>query len=88
MKLRANPLCEECKILGRIVEASMVHHIISIKGKDDPCRLEWDNLQSLCEACHDAKHSSAPEARRVQGCDVNGMPIHPDHPWVKGRKPA
>ena len=32
-----------------------VHHIIPFKGKHDPLRLAWHNLESLCRACHGMK---------------------------------
>ena len=86
IKLSVNPLCEECNHAGMTTPALMVHHIKPIYGKDDPGRLALDNLMSLCESCHDAKHSGAPESKRVQGCDVRGLPTHPDHPWAKAHE--
>jgi len=81
MKLAANPLCEECERRRLVVRATMVHHIMPIKGPDDPGRLDWDNLMSLCEPCHDAKHSSSGE--NVGGCGMDGWPVHGGHPWNK-----
>lgn len=54
-KLNINPFCERCESLKVITLATMVHHIKAINegGKV----LEWDNLQSLCEKCHDKIHS-------------------------------
>lgn len=54
-KLRINPFCESCERIGLVEVATMVHHIkpISQGGK----ALEYSNLMSLCEACHDKKHS-------------------------------
>lgn len=47
-----HPNCERCEENGRIVPTDEVHHKVAFKGKDDPLRLEWDNLQALCGDCH------------------------------------
>ena len=58
LKLRTNPLCEECEKRGRVVPAKEVHHIQPIKERPD-LRLSVENLQSLCVPCHDkTKHGS------------------------------
>jgi len=45
-KIKINPLCERCQAAGN-------HH------KDhNPKNNEWDNLESLCQACHDAEHKA------------------------------
>lgn len=83
IKLSTNPLCEECTIAGRVTPAEMVHHIKPVDEYPD-LRLYMDNLMSLCNDCHAAKHSQVPEYKRLKGCDSNGFPTHPDHPWVRG----
>ena len=45
-KLRANPFCEMC---GRV--ARLVHHIDEI-----PKNNEWSNLMSVCKLCHEKLH--------------------------------
>jgi len=45
--------CVSCKRKGIIKQAEMVHHKIPVK-KDWTKRLELTNLESLCEACHNA----------------------------------
>ena len=65
MKLRDNPLCEQCIKDGEAVgipggyvrSATCVHHIVPIetaKTKDEMKRLAFDinNLRALCFACH------------------------------------
>ena len=48
-KLRADPICAECLKDGdRVTEATHVDHIVPFKGKNDPLRLDYSNLQSLC----------------------------------------
>ena len=51
-KLRDKPLCEPCEAKGLVVVATQVHHLKPFKGLHDPLRLDWDNLQSVCDACH------------------------------------
>ena len=52
-KLLADPLCELCYKAGRVVVATVAHHVMPRKegGADT-----MDNLQSLCNACHEREH--------------------------------
>lgn len=52
--LREHPYCVCCYGQGKMVEATVVDHIIPHRG--DPA-LFWDksNWQSLCKPCHDKK---------------------------------
>jgi len=52
--LRKHPLCAECWLQGRVVEATVVDHKQPHRGDK---RLFWlsSNWQSLCKKCHDAK---------------------------------
>ena len=69
MKLKANPLCEQCIKDGDAVgipggyirSATCVHHIVPIetaKTKDEMKRLAFDahNLMALCQPCHARIH--------------------------------
>ena len=47
-----NPLCKHCEEQGRTTPATEVDHIKAFCGKNDPLRLDWQNLQSLCHSCH------------------------------------
>ena len=51
MYMRANPLCFDC---GKA--AQMVHHIKALCDGGE--RLMADNLMSLCNECHGARHGS------------------------------
>jgi len=66
---RDSYLCRECRKYGRTAEAKAVHHITPIeefalkliKGIIDIAEffrlaLEDDNLESLCNPCHNKKH--------------------------------
>ena len=81
-QLRHFPLCAECRRLGRVTAATEVDHIVRLQdgGTDHP-----SNLQSLCHDCHalkTANENGATNVPRPRGCDVNGMPTDPGHPWA------
>ena len=52
---QSHPLCEECERNGRITPADLVDHIQAVS--DGGSMWDWDDLQSLCMACHNRKHS-------------------------------
>lgn len=54
VKVRDNGLCVECMNDKRITIGVLVDHIIPIKEVWDK-RLELDNLQLLCQSCHNKK---------------------------------
>ena len=55
--LNRDPLCVECRKIGRVTEAEHIDHVIPHEG--DPV-LFWDpeNLQGLCASCHSQKTQS------------------------------
>lgn len=71
-KLFDSPLCEECLRKGLTVSGSVVDHIKPRRERPD-LELEWSNLQTLCETCHNSK--SGREGRGGQnpqkGCSTN-----------------
>ena len=44
-----------CARDGVIRMATVVDHIVPVRGRDDPDLYRVDNLQALCGHCHDAK---------------------------------
>ena len=62
-KKKRNPLCEECLRQGRLTPATLVDHIIPIEEGGPAFDLE--NLQSLCSACHNKKHSEGRGVSKV-----------------------
>lgn len=46
-----HPLCEVCEMEGRTAAAVDVHHKIKVSVRPD-LKLVWDNLMSVCRACH------------------------------------
>lgn len=61
--LESNPLCVHCEAADVITKAKVVDHIVRINAGGEP--LNEDNLQSLCESCHNKK--SATESRESRG---------------------
>lgn len=80
-KLSANPMCELCRRLGRLTPACEVDHILPINSGGAP--LDQDNLQSLCKTCHSRKTMAERHSTTMKGCDANGRPVDPNHPWSK-----
>jgi len=51
LKLKRDPLCEDCLENEFVEPAVEVHHVIKIAERPD-LRLDIDNLRSLCKTCH------------------------------------
>ena len=52
IKLSRDPLCERCLKKGLTVAATMTHHKKSVK-EYPKLRLDINNLESLCNPCHE-----------------------------------
>ena len=88
LKLEENTLCEECLKLGRLEPAVAVDHIVAVKAGGDPFPT-LDGLRSLCVSCHNRKTRIVEQQGKeltVKGCDANGMPLDPVHPWCRGAR--
>ena len=53
LQLSIEPLCRECRKRGRLVQATVVDHILA--RNHGGSEYELDNLQSMCKSCHDSK---------------------------------
>lgn len=85
-QLHAHPLCEGCKP-HRIKAASHVDHRLAISEGGEAFPSIGTGLASYCVGCHSAKTARGAEAGAVKsdrprkGCDANGLPLDPSHPW-------
>lgn len=80
-KLRARvlvdePLCRHCKRCGRVTAANVVDHI-----SGDPSDNSSENLQALCEPCHNLKTARGNDVP-LPGCDARGSPADPARGWI------
>jgi 5-methylcytosine-specific restriction endonuclease McrA len=80
VQLQKEPLCRRCSSQGRTVAAGVVDHIKAHRG-DVTLFFDAANLQSLCKRCHDSAKQREEKSGVVVGCDVNGLPIDPNHHW-------
>jgi 5-methylcytosine-specific restriction enzyme A len=85
--LAIEPMCRWCwSIEHKIVTATTVDHILPISHGGEPFP-DHDGLASYCAACHSAKTARGSEAGAIKsakprrGCDANGAPFDPAHPW-------
>jgi len=71
------PLCGWCG-----APATVADHIKPIE--QGGAVFDCDNLQSLCERCHNRKratHDKGKQAPKLKGCDKNGLPLDAAHWW-------
>jgi 5-methylcytosine-specific restriction enzyme A len=77
--LNAGHRCAHCDVDLRDLPACdvHVHHVIPLEHAPE---LAFDifNLEAVCTHCHNKAHG-----RGVWGCDVNGNPLDPSHPWFE-----
>lgn len=85
VKLRAahlaeHPLCAWCQEQGVVRAAEVVDHSIAHKGNES-IFFDPTVLLALCKPHHDGAAQARDKNGRVRGCDVNGFPRDPNHPW-------
>ncbi len=86
--LSIEPLCRGCRAEGRLSPANTVDHVVPI-NKGGPAFPGHDGLASYCGPCHSAKTARGAEAGAIRstkprrGCNPDGTPLDPSHPWHK-----
>lgn len=76
--LSVNGLCERCLRRGIVTPAKVVHHKKYLTPKNigtATVTLSWDNLEALCQDCHNAEHHQHRKKRYT--FDANGHIIPP-----------
>ena len=90
VKLSENPLCETCERRERMTPAVDVDHVLAI-ARGGPAFPTMAGLRALCHSCHSIKTNALDRAGgkgvAIKGCDVNGLPLDPDHPFLAGDNP-
>lgn len=74
--LAGEPLCRHCTAEGKTVIATDVDHRDGNPGNNNAV-----NLQPLCHAHHSRKTAQDHGKRVAYGCDEDGIPLDPNHPW-------
>jgi 5-methylcytosine-specific restriction endonuclease McrA len=62
MKLQRDPLCERHLAQGQAVAAYLVHHV-----DENELNIDDNNLQSLCNNCHEEMHKAGRFRGKVHG---------------------
>ncbi|WP_416339760.1 HNH endonuclease [Paracoccus sp. (in: a-proteobacteria)] len=82
-KLSRDPICQACDKRP----AEHVDHIVPVKRGG----LVWSpsNWMSVCQPCHNQKTHAERQGKawvlpKHRGCDADGMPLDPAHPWHPG----
>lgn len=75
LKLSSDPLCEHCLKKKKTTPAALVHHIQPVKERPD-LRLTMENLQSVCNPCHQALHEKdLPASNFPEFIDPPSIPV-------------
>ena len=78
--LAEQPLCQYCPP-GVLTPANTLDH-----KNNDPSDNSRSNLISCCVPCHSLKTASDMHGRPARlGCDMDGNPSNPLHPWNQAR---
>ena len=82
-KIQARHTCERC---GAFLPGKGELHVHHRKPVDTAPALGLEplNFEVLCPACHNIVEPRTGESRPASGCDVDGNPLAPDHPWNRG----
>lgn len=71
-RLRAEPLCRDCKAKGRTTAATVPDHIIPLaKGGSD----SDSNIRCLCDDCHKARTAEQFGHKRKPEIGEDGWPL-------------
>lgn len=79
-QLSQEPCCRLCKARSVVRAATVADHIVPHKG-DQQLFFDPSNLQSLCDECHTVSKARQEHRGYLQGCDAQGVPLDPGHPW-------
>lgn len=77
----AEPWCRMCKAMGVSTKATVADHI---ERATDAESFWIGPLQSLCWSHHQTKRQAESRGKVWKprmGCDAQGMPLDPEHPW-------
>ena len=70
-------ICERCLRQGEVVAAKIAHHKIYLTKQNiyDPAiAYAWDNLEALCQTCHNKEHHKRKDLRYRIDAEGNLIP--------------
>ena len=75
-----------CAERGTARPAVDVDHILPLADGGEP--YDFDNLRSLCHACHSrvTRAWTMGAAVKIKGCTVDGLPVDATHWWNASAK--
>lgn len=69
-------LCERCGEPAKVVHHK--HYLTKQNINNADIALNWDNLEALCQDCHNKEHHAAADIRRYKfDADGNVIPMQP-----------
>ena len=71
--IKDNPLCLYCYQVGVYTPATQVDHIERVRNNKDRA-FDPNNLQSLCDTCHNGAKQKEESLGHAIGCDHTGVP--------------
>ncbi|MBW4330044.1 HNH endonuclease [Stakelama sp. CBK3Z-3] len=77
--IAANPLCVMCLGEGKTRSGRVADHVKPHGG--DETLFFGSELQTLCDHHHNSLKQSQEKGGRIRGCDGDGFPVDPNHPW-------
>ncbi|MEJ6847512.1 HNH endonuclease [Sinorhizobium fredii] len=77
--LKAHPIC---MVRGCGRRSRHVDHIVTVRAAPHR-RLDWSNLQALCHQHHSRLTHAYDQGRLTGACDLDGLPLDPNHPWAQ-----
>jgi 5-methylcytosine-specific restriction endonuclease McrA len=75
-------LCERCAAKGDVVPAWIVHHreyLTPDNIKDPGVALDWDNLEAVCQRCHNEEHHGQKREVRYEFDEDGNIIQHSPH---------
>ena len=63
-----HPVCERCEAYGTVAAGSLVHHIVPLP---EGVRLDFNNLMTLCRACHGILHRELEFSKEKYGREID-----------------
>jgi len=71
-----------CLAAGKVTPSGPIDHIIPHHG-DPKLFFDRNNLQALCQPCHDSRKRQIEHYGHSQACSADGMPLDPGHAWFQ-----